>query len=354
MTAPFILITIFGLSLLVIVHEGGHYLAARAFGMRVTRFSIGFGPVIVSYRPKDSPTTFQICAIPFLAYVMIAGMNPAEDVDPNDDSLFPNKGVFARIVTIFGGPFANYLAASAMVFVLALGFGWPSASKPIEPMTIDAIEPGSPAERAGLKEDDVIVRANGKPVRNVLELIEVTSPRAGQPTEYLVERAGKPLPPMTITPKKDDRNRGIIGVVPRVDAIYQRVPLAKASQLAVLYPFDVTVRTLAGMADQIARRTTDGLTGPVGMGSLVYREVKKGVFPFVHVLVVISVALGLFNLLPFPALDGGRLVFLGYELITRRRPNERIEAAVHTVGLLFLLGVIALVTWRDIVRVIVG
>jgi regulator of sigma E protease len=85
------------------------------------------------------------------------------------------------------------------------------------------------------------------------------------------------------------------------------------------------------------------------MGKLVAEQAEKGIFAFIHILVAISVALGLFNLLPFPALDGGRLVFLGYELITRRRPNERVEALVHAVGLLFLLGVIALVTLRDVV-----
>ena len=119
--------------------------------------------------------------------------------------------------------------------------------------------------------------------------------------------------------------------------------------LAVLYPVELTMMNLEGMADLIQRRSTEGITGPVGMGKLVAEQAEKGVFAFTHVLIAISVALGLFNLLPFPALDGGRLVFLGYELITRRRPNERIEAAVHAVGLLFLLGVIALVTLRDVI-----
>jgi len=347
MSAPMILLAVFGLSLLVIVHEAGHYLAARAFGMRVTRFSVGFGPTIVSYRPKDSPTTFQICAIPFLAYVMIAGMNPAEDVDPDDPTLYPNKGVFARIVTIFGGPFANYLAASLLVLGVGLTIGWPE-SKPSSPMIVDSVEPGSPAAHAGLQPGDVIVRAQDKPIRDVTELIDVTKPRAGKPTVYIVEREGKALPALTITPKLAG-GRGVIGVSPRAETIYQTLGLRDASALALLYPFKLTLLNLAGMADLIQRRSTEGITGPVGMGKLVAEQAEKGAFAFTHVLIAISVALGLFNLLPFPALDGGRLVFLGYELITRRRPNERIEAAVHAVGLLFLLGVIALVTLRDVV-----
>jgi regulator of sigma E protease len=348
MTALYILVAICGLSLLVIVHEGGHYLAARAFGMRVTRFSVGFGPVIVSYRPKDSPTTFQICAIPFLAYVMIAGMNPAEEVDPNDATLYPNKGVFARIVTIFGGPFANYVAASLLVFGVALALGWPVGMKETEPMMVDEVIPGEPAAKAGLKPGDVIVSADGKPVRNVSQLKAVTAPRAGKATVYVIERAGKRLPPFTITPKKVG-DRGVIGVEARAETKYKAVTVGQAGQLALRYPFELTAANLLGMADMISRGTTEGMTGPVGMTKLVGRQVEKGMFPFIHVLIAISVALGVFNLLPFPALDGGRLVFLGYELITRRRPNERIEATVHTVGLLFLLGVIALVTLRDVV-----
>jgi regulator of sigma E protease len=347
MSASLILISIFGLSLLVIVHEAGHYFAARAFGMRVTRFSIGFGPTLVSFRPRGSATTFQICAIPFLAYVMIAGMNPAEDVDPNDPGLYPNKSVFARIVTIFGGPFANYIAASLLVFGLGLGFGWPEA-KPSEPMIVEAIEPGSPAAKAGLQAGDVIVEAGGKPIRNVTELKAVTSPRAGKPTVYMIERAGKRLPPTTITPKPVG-DGGIIGVTPRLDRTQRTVSIGEAAVLAIAYPYELTKLNLQGIAELIERRTTEGITGPVGMGKLVAEQAEKGMFAFIHILVAISVALGLFNLLPFPALDGGRLVFLGYELITRRRPNERVEAAVHAVGLLFLLGVIALVTLRDVV-----
>lgn len=342
-----ILFAVFGISLLVIVHELGHYLAARAFGMRVTRFSIGIGPVLAKFQPKGSATVFQISAIPFMAYVMIAGMNPAEEVDPDDPELYPNKGVIARMLTIFCGPFANYVAASAMILGLAMTVGWREAAAPAEPMTVIKVHPQSAAEEAGIQEGDVILEAAGRPVRNVEELIDVTAPRTGEPTLYLVERDGKKLPPMEITPR-DHEGRGVIGVTPKYNFTYREMPFMEALQLAVTLPFDMTVANLEGIFDLIERRTTEGIKGAVGMGRMIVEQVEKGVFDTVWILIAISVSLGLFNLFPLPALDGGRLLFLIYEVITRRRPNERIEATVHMVGLLFLFCVIILVTWRDI------
>lgn len=338
-----ILLAIVGISVLVIVHESGHYLAARAFKMRVLRYSIGFGPTLFRYKPKNSPTTFQVCAVPFLAYVQIAGMNPHEDVDPNDPELYSNKSVFARIVTIVAGPLANYLTASLLVFGLALS--GELRHEMVEPMTVADVTQPSPAARAGIRPGDQIVEANGQRIRNVEDLIRVTSPRANKATQYVVVRDGRRLAPLTITPEAME-SRGVIGVTAKT----RPVPLGvgEAAKESVVRPFQITVLQLVGIAHLIRTRTTEGLTGPVGMGKIVAEQAGKGPAEYIGILMVLSVALGMFNLLPFPALDGGRLAFLGYELITRRRPNERFEAMVHTVGILFLLGVLVLVTFRDV------
>lgn len=342
-----ILLAILSLSVLVIVHEAGHYLAARAFGMRVLKFSIGFGPTIAKWQPPGSATVFQICAIPALAYVQIAGVNPAEDGDPTDPALYSNKSVFARFVTMFAGPFANYLLASVLVFALALlGFPLPGHHHeipPHEPMVVDAVQDDSPAQKAGVQEGDIIRFADGKPVRHVDDLIEITSSRGGQPTIYVVERGGKKIPPLSITPR-DEQGRGIIGIIPKVRNT--PMPFGRALSYAVVYPFELTVLQLEGMAHMVKQRSTEGVVGPVGMVKLLATRAGSLV-QLANTLILMSVALGLFNLLPVPALDGGKLVFLGYEIITRRRANERIESLVHTVGLVLLLCLIALVTLRD-------
>lgn len=342
-----ILVPILTLSVLIIIHEGGHYLAARAFGMRVLRYSIGFGPTLFKYQPKGSPTVFQVAAIPFLAYVQIAGMNPLEEgVDWDDPELFVNKSLFARIVVIAGGPFANYMTASAIVFGLGVTNSLPPM-EPIEPMVVGRVVEESPAAEAGLQEGDVIVMAAGEPVSNVSELIEVTSPRAGQATEYVVERNGVQLPPMVITPA-DNRGRGQIGVGAKMRKIYENIGVLKSAELAFVLPWELTVAQLKGLSEMVKRRTTEGLGGPVMMAQMIAESAEAGIAPLLWMAMFMSMALGMFNLLPIPALDGGRLIFLGYELIARRRANDRFEMAVHAVFMLMLLGVLVLITYRDI------
>lgn len=356
-----ILLVIVGISILVIVHESGHYLAARAFKMRVLRYSIGFGPTLFKYQPKGSPTVFQVAAIPFLAYVQIAGMNPHEDVDPKDPGLFGNKSVFARVVTIAAGPFANYLCASILVFFIGLA-GWPQnwlrvllpddprsiEASPSEPMVVGEVTDDGVAKAAGVLVGDVFVEADGRPVRNVRDLIEVTAPRGGQATTYVIERDGERRTiQMTPTQGADEIGRIGVAAVPG-EPVYVQFDVGEAATTAITFPWRLTVFQLAGMAKMVREADTSQLGGPVAMGKMIGQAAQHGPTDFFAVLALLSTALGLFNLLPLPALDGGRLGFLGFELITRRRPNEKLEAIVHTVGIVFLLCVLVLVTFRDI------
>ncbi len=345
MTVLYVLLAILGLSVLMIVHEGGHYLVARAFKMRVLRFSIGFGPTLFRHQPKGSPTVFQVGAIPFLAYVQIAGMNPHEEVDPADPEIFQNKSLLARILTIGAGPVANYLAASLIAFVLAMT-SWPMFDMPVIGATVE----GTPAAAAGLKRGDKILEANGQEVSWFGDLRDITSGRVGRPTEYVVERDGRRFSvTMTPAPRPGNPEEGIVGIAQAGD-LYGSFGAAEAARLAIAWPYQKTIEQLTGLGDMIERRSMDNVGGVVPMTDAMARAAQAGIVPFMMVIAFISAALGFFNLLPFPALDGGRLCFLFYEAITRRRANDRVEAAIHTAGILFLLGLMVIVTYRDVVR----
>src|SRR5206468_3202025 len=164
-----VLFGILGLGLLMVVHELGHYIAARAFKMRVTRFSIGFGPALFRHTPKDSPTTYQVAIIPFLAYVQIAGMNPLEEIDPHDEGSYANASLIGRITTIFAGPLANYLFASVLFFGSMMIGGHPV------PTTNVNVRPGSPAEAGQMRTGDKVVEVAGKPVTEWDQMKSVVS-----------------------------------------------------------------------------------------------------------------------------------------------------------------------------------
>ena len=337
-------IAILGITFLVIVHETGHYLAARAFGMRVLRYSLGFGPVIAKYQPKDSPTIFQISAIPILAYVQIDGMNPAEDNDPADASLYCNKSIFARLCVILAGPFANYAAASLMVFALYGITGVPEVD-PDGPMVITLVNAESPAHRAGLHVGDEVLEANGVAIHRVEDLVAVTRERAGVPTVYRVRRHGEMLEPLTITPM-DQGGRGIIGITGGPSIRHVDASLGRLAWLSVERPVVFTVLQVQGIAEMFRRRTLEGLSGPPQMVQMVAEQAQQGVQEYVQILFAISVALGFFNLLPIPALDGGRAVFLLVELVSRRKMNAKLETVATLVGFVVLISLIVFVSVR--------
>lgn len=339
-----VLVAILGLSLLMIVHEAGHYAMARLFGIRVTHFSIGFGPALVKWKPRKSDTTFQIGIIPFLAYVKMDGNDPTKEIDRSDRGLYDNKPVHARALTVLGGPIANYVAASLLIFVLALtGL---RESVPTSPMKVDRVEAGSAAAEAGLRAGDEIVTADGVAVADVKALGAVNAARAGQRTDYVVRREGALLP-VTMVPKAVGA-RGVLGITPATEVHVRQLGIGDAARLAVVKPWTMTVDSVEGIVDLVRRRSTEGVTGPVGMVKIVASESQRGAYAFVGTLIAISVAIGFFNLLPFPFLDGGRMIFLGIEAVMRKRPNRMVEAIVHATGLLLFLGLSALITVRDL------
>src|SRR6187549_2818847 len=179
-----VLVAILGLALLMIVHEAGHLLAARAFGMRVLRFSIGFGPPLFRYQAKGSETVYQVAPIPFVAYVQIAGMNPFEEVDPDDKGSYANASLVARIVTIFAGPLANYLFASVLFFIAIFVGG-----DAVPTTSVELLD--GPAKAAHIQNGDTIVAIDRVKVTDWDQMRNLILARAGKSLNIEVTRGSE-------------------------------------------------------------------------------------------------------------------------------------------------------------------
>lgn len=335
-----ILLTIIGLAVLMIVHEGGHHLVARWFGMRVVRFSIGFGPPLWRVQPKGSETVYQVALIPFIAYVQIAGMNPFEESDPNDRGSYANASLLARMLTVVAGPLANYLFASVLFFAAFVIGGKPGESTVIEVMSDGA------AMRADLHDGDKILSIDGTATSDFEAMRQIIIKHPGEPLNVEVQRGDRTLS-IQVTPEaKGENGEGLVGITP----MREPMTLKEAGVRSVIAPAIVVETLVVGLVRIATGREKADLAGPVGIVKFGAKTVDLGVEDFLGFMARLSAYLGGFNLLPFPALDGGRLAFLGYEAVARRKPNARVEAHIHAIGLLMFLALMFVVSVFDIQR----
>jgi regulator of sigma E protease len=350
-----IVLAILALGILIIVHEGGHFLIARLSGMRVDRFSIGFGPKLWSFKRGD--TIYQIAAIPLGGFVQIAGMSPGEEADQtviekegkyvsverqSDPRFFPNRPIYQRIATIFAGPATNYIFAAIMMVVIYLIWGVPAAGRaPV----VDGVIDGKPAAAAGFQEGDEIVSIGGKKVADTTEVAPLISASKGAPLDVEVSRGGKPTT-LRVTPAKDgDEYR--IGIQIGGREIWEPAPVGTRIKEALIYPVLYSKFVLQTLFTGGFRQIIREGSGPIGIVKAMRKQIALGPQRAMMVIAAISIYLGLFNLLPLPGLDGGRLAFLGWEAISRRRVNQRIEQMVHMVGVLALLLLIVVISFKN-------
>lgn len=353
---------ILGLGLLIVVHEAGHFVVARMCGMRVERFSIGFGPGVLRWRSKAG-TLFQIAPIPFGGFVEIKGMAIAEDVDPEDKAAYPNRPVWQRIATIFAGPGTNYLTAVVIGFVL---FTCAGVKDEVRYYGVFKTEDGFDAATK-LRHGDRILAINGTPIwmngprGEKPELCVVTAKIKDGTANITLVRDGKTIDVPVKTKfdemkgQKDEPGappecrgpRWRLGI--KFEEQYDRVDvgIATSAWLALRYPFDFTVGYFKGMYEVIKGREKAEVKGPVGMTQMIKQQIEAGWIAALNLLIALNILLAIMNLFPLPGLDGGRLAFLGYELVTRRRANPKVETTVHMVGILILMVILVMVTVKE-------
>jgi regulator of sigma E protease len=337
------LVAVLGLAVLMIVHEGGHYLAARRYGMRVVRFSIGFGPTLWRHQPKGSPTVYQVAVIPFLAYVQISGMNPYEEIEPDDKGSYANASLWARVVTIAAGPLTNYFFASVLIFMGLLIGGKEVGDETSMRVVVDS----GPAQTAGVETGDRVLAVNDHEIRSWEELKKAVSAHPGEAVDLTLEHAGETVHKSVTPGGKGEKDEGMIRV--RMPTHIERVGIVEAARTSVVAPPLFVYENVREIGRVITGKSKLQVSGPVGIVKETARQAKLGIGVLCQGLGMLSAYLGAFNLLPFPALDGGRLLFLGAEAVSRRKPDAKVEARVHAVGLLMLLTLIAFVTYADVI-----
>ena len=351
---------IVAIGVLIIVHEAGHYVVARLCKMRVDKFSVGFGPGIWTWKRGD--TQFQIAPIPFGGYVAIHGMILADEVEDGDHNAYPNRPAWQRFLTIFAGPATNYLFAIFLACILYIAAGVPTGTEWW--VVNESSEQGFDAY-GKLFAGDRVLEINGEPIYREYrgtphrDLVAEVHEAKDTPIQITVLRDGKVVGPIEIHAKPDPNHRledgspqYRLGVVLGSYTERRNAGLLSSVGYALWYPVEQTKIIAVGLYRVIRGEEKGSLTGPVGITSVIKDSFKAGWVSALELLMILNVYLGLFNLFPLPALDGGRLAFLTYEMATRRRANPKIEATVHMVGIMALLLLMVLVTYKDIARLL--
>ncbi|SJZ64993.1 RIP metalloprotease RseP [Selenihalanaerobacter shriftii] len=344
------------ISILVFVHEFGHFIVAKKTGVLVEEFAVGMGPQIIGKQRGE--TLYSIRLLPLGGYCKMTGEFPVDDEDEiedvehyqqayeNERCLF-QKSVFERAAVIFTGPLMNFILAMVVFSLIFAIFGVPVSGS--SSTVIGTILPDRPAQKAGLQANDKILSVNKEGVDNWSELAKKINNHPGEELTLTVKRNGN-IEKIKVTPKKDPkRDVGLIGIAPRL--IREKVGIFTSIKYGFKQTIGVTVGIISGVWRMITGQMAPEVAGPVKIAQIVGDAAKASILKVLNLMAILSVNLGILNLLPFPALDGGRLAFLGIELIRGKEIDPEKEGFVHFVGLVLLLALMVVIVYKDIVNI---
>jgi regulator of sigma E protease len=349
------------LSILVLIHELGHFWAARKFGVKVEEFGFGFPPRV--FGKKIGETIYSINLLPIGGFVKLYGEDPAgggavrrarkEKIDPR--RAFYARPAWQRATIVLAGVVMNFLLAVILISYL---FAGPGVAVPTENIRVTDVAQNSPAQNSGIQKGDEIVTVDGKRITQTPDFAKIVKTRAGQPVELGILRDGKEFT-AKVTPRKEaPSGQGPIGVA--ISSIeIKKYPWYSAPFFGTIEAFRFSFMILGGLSDIIINlalrgQVPEGVAGPVGVAQLTGQVVTYGLVATLWFIALLSLNLAIINILPIPALDGGRLFFILIELVTRKKISARHEAMAHAIGLAILLTLILFITFFDIVRIFSG
>ena len=346
------------LGVLVFVHEFGHFLFAKLFGVRVLKFSLGFGNRVVGR--KWGETEYLISAFPLGGYVKMFGEVQGEEVIPEVEQprSFSHKPVWQRFGIVAGGPVFNLLFAVMLFFGMFFLAGLP---EPVDTTVIGQVGPASAAEKAGIKPGDKVLRINGKETTSWEQVSNYIRESGGREVELQLEREGGQLTIKAMPAKDKIKNlfgevvgeRYMLGITRKDGVAYKEATLPEALEAAFVQTWNLIYLTIMGIVKIIERVIpASELGGPIRIAELAGQQMEAGWLNLLYFMGLLSVNLGVLNLLPIPVLDGGHLVFLTIEGIRRRPVSNWAMEISQKVGIFLLASLMIFVFYNDILRLV--
>jgi regulator of sigma E protease len=335
MTITTILYALLMFSILIFVHEFGHFISAKSFGIRVNKFALGMGPVLLKKQKGD--TEYSLRLFPIGGFCAMEG----EDEESDDSRAFNNKKAWQKVIVVCAGSLMNLILAIILMIIVMFYIG--SATT-----TLDEIVADSPAMVAGLQSGDEIIALDGEPVKSWRDVTDYLSSSKEKTVIVTVKRDGQELNLTSAFTESTD-GRQTIGIVPKLE----KNPAASVGD-----GFTATYNMGKMMLDVIRQLFTGDvsikeLSGPVGIVYMTGVTVQAGFVNFVYFMALLSLNLAIINMLPLPALDGGRLLFIIARKITGKAITDNMEGKIHFIGIMLLFGLMIYITWNDIIRFIV-
>ena len=359
----YIIPLLFVLTIIVFFHELGHYLVGRWCGIRSLAFSVGFGPEIVGFTDRRG-TRWKLSAIPLGGYVKFLGDENAASVpdragvaqmsESEAREAFPTASVGRRAATVAAGPIANFILA----IVIFAGVAYVQGRQVADPIVSEVVE-GSPAEEAGFEAGDRVLATDGQPVTYFSDLQKYVTARPDQPIVVTVERDGQPVD-LTVTPRTEERDDGfgktfnvpVVGIVARgAESSFRVEQLGPVESLryGVEQTWFVTERTVSFIGEVFTgRQNADQIGGPIRIAQVSGEVSNLGLGALLNLAALLSVSIGLLNLMPVPMLDGGHLLFYAFEAVRGRPLSEQVQEVGFKIGLALVMMLMVFAFWNDI------
>jgi len=343
------------LGVIIFVHELGHFLSAKLMGVRVLKFSLGFGPKLISKKYGD--TEYLISSVPFGGYVKMLGESSEEELkDEEKIFAFNYQPVWKRFIIVFLGPLFNLLFA-AVIFAGVFLYGLPVLLPEVGEVLTQ-----SPAEKAGLMKGDTVISIDGSQITQWDEMTKVIHNNPGKSLNIEIKRKGEVIALSIIPEKKkikdlfgQEREVGLIGIKPSGNTFVKKSGVKEALVNSVGKTWEIMVLTFVSIVKLIQRVIPmQTIGGPILIVQMAGEQASLGILNFFVFMAIININLGILNLLPIPILDGGHILFLGIESIRKKPLSEKLIAISQRIGLAIILFIMAFALYNDIIRIISG